>query len=308
MAAGLKALGTWHATATIQACREACGGQGYLRANRFAALKADTDVFTTFEGDNTVLLQLVAKNLLTGFKHEFEELDTLGTAAFFAGQVFETIAERSALRELIGRIGDDLLPGRDDEGDLLERETQLDAVRWREEHVLASLARRLRGGLDDDDDPFELLIDCQDHLVLAARAYVDRLVLEAFADAVERAPEGERELLVTALRPARAGPVRARARLVPGARPLLLDALEGASSSAVNAACADARAARAHAGRRVRDPRAVPRERGDDRRRRSSSRRARPRRARRAARRRRGRRAGRRAPARPRRRRGPPRA
>ena len=61
--------------------------------------------------------------------------------------------------------------------------------------MLASLARRLRGGLDDETDPFELLIACQDHLVLAARAYADRLVLEAFADAVERAPEGERELL-----------------------------------------------------------------------------------------------------------------
>src|SRR5215207_2523566 len=195
MAAGLKALGTWHATDTIQDCREACGGQGYLRANRFAALKADTDVFTTFEGDNTVLLQLVAKNLLTGFKHEHEELDMVGTASFFAGQLFEFIAERSALRELVGRIGDDLIPGRDEDVDLLERDAQLDAMRWREEHVLAGLARRLRGGLDDETDPFELLIECQDHLVLAARAYVDRLVLEAFADAVERAPEAERALL-----------------------------------------------------------------------------------------------------------------
>ena len=51
-----------------RSCREACGGAGYLRANRFAALKADTDVFTTFEGDNTVLLQLAAKNLLTDYK------------------------------------------------------------------------------------------------------------------------------------------------------------------------------------------------------------------------------------------------
>src|SRR5215218_3201504 len=195
MAAGLKALGTWHATDTIQACREAGGGQGYLRANRFAALKADTDVFTTFEGDNTVLLQLVAKNLLTGFKHEHEDLDTLGTAAFFAGQVFALIAERTALRELVGRLGDDLIPGRDDESDLLDRKAQLDAVRWRDQHVLAGLARRLRGGLDDETDPFELLIACQDHLLLAARAYVDRMVLEAFAGAVERAPEGEREVL-----------------------------------------------------------------------------------------------------------------
>ena len=61
MAAGLKAYATWHATDTIQTCRETCGGQGYLAANRFAALKADSDVFTTFEGDNTVLMQLVAK-------------------------------------------------------------------------------------------------------------------------------------------------------------------------------------------------------------------------------------------------------
>ena len=195
MAAGLKAVGTWHATATIQDCREACGGQGYLRANRFAALKADTDVFTTFEGDNTVLLQLVAKNLLTGFKHDYADMNVLGTAAFFAGQLFETVAERSALRELIGRLGDDLMPGRDDESDLLDREAQLDAARWREEHLLASLARRLRGGMDDEADPFELLIACQDHLILAARAYVERIVLEAFADAVERAPEGERQLL-----------------------------------------------------------------------------------------------------------------
>src|SRR5215217_6551862 len=195
MAAALKATGTWHATATIQECREATGGQGYLRVNRLAALKADTDVFTTFEGDNTVLLQLVAKNLLTGFKHEFEERDAFGTAAFFAGQVFEAIVERSALGELIGRIGDDLLPGRDDEGDLLERDSQLDTMRWREEHVLASLARRLRSGMDGETDPFELLLACQDHLLLAARAYVDRIVLEAFAEAIGRAPEEQRALL-----------------------------------------------------------------------------------------------------------------
>src|SRR3954449_10081612 len=41
-AAGTKALGTWHATETIQMCREACGGAGYLAENRLATLKADT--------------------------------------------------------------------------------------------------------------------------------------------------------------------------------------------------------------------------------------------------------------------------
>src|SRR4051794_37325097 len=32
LAAGLKAVATWHATATIQECREACGGMGYLKS------------------------------------------------------------------------------------------------------------------------------------------------------------------------------------------------------------------------------------------------------------------------------------
>jgi acyl-CoA oxidase len=201
MAAGLKAVASWHATDTIQSCREACGGAGYLRANRFAALKADTDVFTTFEGDNTVLLQLAAKNLLTGYRDEVGELDPLGLASFFAGQVIGTIAERTAVRKVLAGLASDLLPGRDarakpgDEatgrgsGELLGRDEQLGLLRWRQEHILQGVARRLKGGIDSGREPFEVLVDCQDHVVAAARAWVDLVVLEAFADAVERCPD-----------------------------------------------------------------------------------------------------------------------
>ena len=185
-AAGLKAVATWHGTHTIQECREACGGAGYLAANRFASLKADTDVFTTFEGDNTVLMQLCAKNLLTDYKDHFGELDPLGTAAFYAEQVFEQVAERSAIREALGRIADGLIPGRDEEGDLLERATQCELLKWRQEHILSSVARRLRGGIESGKDPFLVLVDCQDHVVAAAHAWVDLVVMEAFASAVER--------------------------------------------------------------------------------------------------------------------------
>ena len=97
-AAGLKAVSTWHATSTIQACREACGGAGYLSANRLTQLKADSDVFTTFEGDNTVLLQLVAKAMLTDYRDHFGELDTLGTVRFLADQVVESMLERTGAR------------------------------------------------------------------------------------------------------------------------------------------------------------------------------------------------------------------
>jgi acyl-CoA oxidase len=194
MAAGLKAVASWHATDTIQACREACGGAGYLRANRFAALKADTDVFTTFEGDNTVLLQLAAKNLLTDYRDQFGELDPLGLASFFAGQVIGTITERTAVRKVLGGLAGDLLPGRDEGGELLDRAEQLALLRWRQKHILAGAARRLKGGIDSGREPFDVLVDCQDHVVAAARAWVDLVVLEAFADAVERCED-------TALRP-----------------------------------------------------------------------------------------------------------
>src|SRR4051794_18070224 len=186
LAAGVKAIATWHASDTIQSCREACGRAGYLRTSRFASLKADTDVFTTFEGDNTILLQLAAKNLLTDYKDAFGELDPLGMAQFVAGQALGVLTERTALRKL----ADSLLPGRDDEGDLLDRKTQLELFRWRYEHLLAGAARRLKGGIDGGKDPFSVLVDCQDHVVDTARAWVDLVVLESFADAA-----GEHELL-----------------------------------------------------------------------------------------------------------------
>ena len=190
-AAGVKALATWHATATIQECRECCGGAGYLAVNRFAALKADTDVFTTFEGDNTVLLQLVAKSLLTDYRDQFGELDPLGTVQFVAAQVFEAIAERTAAREIVARVADEVLRRRTEIGDLRAREFQLALFRWREEHVLSALARRLKRGIDNGGDPFDVFIEVQDHVLLAARAHVERVVLEAFADAVERCEDPE---------------------------------------------------------------------------------------------------------------------
>src|SRR4051794_6874598 len=130
LAAGLKATSTWHATHAIQTCREACGGAGYLSVNRLPQLKADTDVFTTFEGDNTVLLQLVAKTLLTNYQAEFGELDTIGMARFFADQVVETVIERTAARAIVQRLID-AVPGRDEDVSLLDRGWQLSLFEWR---------------------------------------------------------------------------------------------------------------------------------------------------------------------------------
>ncbi|MBO0847687.1 MAG: acyl-CoA dehydrogenase family protein [Nocardioides sp.] len=193
-AAGTKALATWHATRTIQECREACGGAGYLAVNRFAALKADTDVFTTFEGDNNVLLQLVAKGLLTDYASDFEDLDQLGMVRFVAEQALETVIERTAAHQLLERI-QDVLPGGDDEWDqeagVRDREYHLAMFRFREEHRLSGLARRLKRGVDDGENMGEVFSRAQDHVIAVARAHVERLVLEAFVGKVRAMPEGD---------------------------------------------------------------------------------------------------------------------
>lgn len=186
-AAGTKALSTWLATDVIQECREACGGAGYLAANRFAALKADTDVFTTFEGDNHVLLQLVGKGLLTDYASDFSDLDQLGMVRFVAGLAVETVVERTRVHRLFEQVRD-LLPGGSDTWDtdsgLLDPSYHLAMFRFREEHLIGGVARRLKRGVDAGMNPGEVFSRVQDHVIAAARAHVERLVLEAFVDQV----------------------------------------------------------------------------------------------------------------------------
>ena len=200
-AAGTKALGTWHGTRAIQECREACGGAGYLSVNRFAALKADTDVFTTFEGDNHVLLQLVAKGLLTDYASEFEDMDQFGMVRFVAGMAVDTVIERTNVHKLLERVKD-LLPGGDQwdqEAGLLDADYQLAMLRFREEHMLAGVARRLKRGIDDKMNPGVVFSRVQDHVIAAARAHVERLVLEAFVAKVRELPDGDLRVALSLL-------------------------------------------------------------------------------------------------------------
>lgn len=200
-AAGTKALGTWHATRTIQECREACGGAGYISENRFTALKADTDVFTTFEGDNHVLLQLVAKGLLTDYSSEFEDMDQFGLVRFVAGVAVETVVERTAVHKLFQSIRD-ILPGGDEwdqEAGLLDPNYQLAMLRFREEHMLGGVARRLKRGIDSGMNPGAVFSRVQDHVIATARAHTERLVLEAFIAKVATMPDGDQKVALNLL-------------------------------------------------------------------------------------------------------------
>jgi acyl-CoA oxidase len=189
LAAGMKATASWHATDTIQACREACGGAGYMAVNRFAALKADTDIFTTFEGDNVVLMLLLARGLLTGYAEQFTGLSPVGTASFVAGQAAEVVVERLFARKIAQVVGD-WVGSTGDEEDLLDPAVQLALFRWREGHITTSAAQRFRRHIKDGHAPFEVFRSIEDHVVDVGRAHIATVLLEAFHRAIEDCPEG----------------------------------------------------------------------------------------------------------------------
>ena len=173
-AAGLKAFSTWNTTRTLQTGREACGGEGYLAINRFAALKADSDIFTTFEGDNTVLMQLVAKNLLTDYAAQFKGKTKAQLVRWAVGQ---------KLRASFGGAGE---LG----GDLRAEKTQAAFLQRREERMLHAVGARLRrltaGGRNT---AYAAFTSMQNDLLGLAHAHVERFVWETFTAGIAACPD-----------------------------------------------------------------------------------------------------------------------
>jgi acyl-CoA oxidase len=182
-AAGLKAANTWHATRAIQEAREACGGAGYLAENRLIALKADTDVFTTFEGDNHVLTQLVAKELLTAYADDIKGMSPVEWVKFAANFAGERVAKRTAAQTIMQTIVDSRQDN-EEEGSLFNRGTQVKMFEDREEYMIASVARRLQGK-SKEMSAFDAFNAVQDHVLHAASAHMDRIILEAFVAGID---------------------------------------------------------------------------------------------------------------------------
>ena len=182
-AAGLKAYATWHASHAVNVSREACGGAGYLDENQLSIIRGDIDVFTTIEGDNTVMTQLVAKELLSSYADDVQGLSAGGWVRFVVEMARDVVAEKTAVRQVVQT----LLESSDEDtekSNLTNRGTQIRLFRNREDHLIRTCAQRLRRALDDDNDAFEVFNNAQDHLLKVGRAHTERVVLEAFIEAI----------------------------------------------------------------------------------------------------------------------------
>ncbi|WP_427117106.1 acyl-CoA dehydrogenase [Pseudarthrobacter scleromae] len=200
LAAALKALSTWHALDTLQECREACGGAGFLIENRFASLRADLDVYATFEGDNTVLLQLVAKRLLADYAKEFRNVDFGVMARYVVGQATGATIHRTGLRQVAqfmadtGSVQRAAIALRDEAG---QRALLTDRVQT----MVAEAAGSLRGSNRLSQEKGAALFNRhQNELIDAAQAHAELLQWEAFTDALREVEDPGTRMVLTWLR------------------------------------------------------------------------------------------------------------
>ncbi|MFF3026028.1 acyl-CoA dehydrogenase [Microbacterium sp. NPDC057944] len=199
LAAALKPLSTWHALDTLQEAREACGGAGFMFENRLVGLRADLDIYVTFEGDNNILLQLVGKRLLTDYAKQFTGKDAAALAKFAVGQTAGKVFHGAGLRQLGQAVADLGSTARSVEKGLRE-EQQHELLADRVQQMVADIAGRLRAAGKDKELGARLFNENQAELIEAARAHGELLQWEAFTDGVNRATDAGTKKVLTWLR------------------------------------------------------------------------------------------------------------
>lgn len=162
MCCAIKPLAGWHFEETASVCRERTGGQGYLASNRFGASIGCAHAAITAEGDNSVLMQKVAK----------ERLSMLAQSHFI----------QSPPKPISPGSGD-FAPERIQDPDYL-----LSIMLTRELDLFAQLGFALESAFKADTPLYDAwMFDQSDLIQAAARAYAERLCAEQFAGAIQKA-------------------------------------------------------------------------------------------------------------------------
>lgn len=150
---------SWHAENTATTSRERCGGQGFLAANRLGEGIVGGHAGITAEGDNRVLMQKIAKELLG--KADKSELVKQKALTMLPG-----VLKRTVQGTLNGNLSSPVF--------------LLNILKAREGHLLTELALTLNLKKKEGKSLFEAwMFEESDAIQSLSQAYADRVVFEA---------------------------------------------------------------------------------------------------------------------------------
>ena len=199
-AAAFKSDTTWMALDVIQECREACGGAGFMAENRLVGLRADLDVYATFEGDNTVLLQLAGKRLLGDYAKELAHIDVGGAARFIGTQAAEHTLYRTGIANAGLAISDVFTPNLGEKR-IRSGRLQRSLLETRLEVMLSNLAQALRPAAKMKmSDAAKVFNENQHEFIEMARAYVELEKWKALDEAMREQKDADQSKLFRRLR------------------------------------------------------------------------------------------------------------
>ena len=201
LAAGIKAVTTWNAMDVYQEAREATGGAGYIAGkNRFNALRDDLDIYTTFEGDNNVLLQLVGRRLLGDYSKEFADGSFKVLTRYVAERAEHSLYQRSGLRRVVQQVTD-VGSDRRSAAWLKDTEVQRELFSDRVRTQVAEVADALRPvAKKAQAEQAQVFNENQYDLIKAAKSHAELLQWESFTDALERIEDHDTRKIMTWMR------------------------------------------------------------------------------------------------------------
>ncbi|GAM21273.1 hypothetical protein SAMD00019534_044480 [Acytostelium subglobosum LB1] len=185
LASGFKALTSHFTTVSALELRRLCGGHGYSAYSRFSILLATMDVGRTFEGDNTLLYQQVAKDLLTQFKKEYSSNKFTGTLKYLGKNTKLLLSEINPASSFMSK-----------DSNMMNITFLCHCLEFRSSRLLLSSAKVVSKAYRQTKDAFVAWNQSLETLIHLAKSHTETIIATRFVDAVHSQKDPEtREML-----------------------------------------------------------------------------------------------------------------